>query len=114
MINDDHCHVYFYRLYNSFILHFSRFSVDKLSEQKLFRIDFTFTLTLEEETTVNPILRDFTLPVPICNQDIPFSLPGDGSIQGFVKRVGRNFTQTAVDVVLHQLGVKVIINNRLI
>ena len=84
-----------------------RFSVDKDDIAQVFKLGLAFDLTIDGAETMFPILTDTSIPIPVCSDD-PFVLPGDGSIKGFVKAVGQNVGQTAVDVVLKQLGLEVI------
>ena len=73
----------------------------------VFELNLSFTISVEGEDSNFPILSSTTVPIPVCNEDASFSLPGDGSIGGFVKALGESFAQTAVDEVLKRLGIKV-------
>ena len=89
-----------------------RFSVDKDDDAQVFKLSLAFDLTIDGAETMFPVLTDTSVPIPVCSDD-PFVLPGDGSIEGFVKVVGNNVGQTAVDVVLKQLGLQVMCSYKL-
>ena len=89
-----------------------RFSVDKDDDAQVFKLGLAFDLTIDGAETIFPILTDTSIPIPVCSND-PFVLPGDGSIEGFVKAVGQDVGQTAVDVVLKQLGLEVLYSYKL-
>ena len=85
-------------------MHF-RFSINKLDAEKEFALNLAFLLDVEGLSTDLNILNDTRIPIPVCNTE--FTLPGDGTIKGFIRAVGKNAAQSAVDVVLEQLGLKV-------
>ena len=94
----------------SFILIFCRYSVDKLDVEKVFVLSLALQIDIEGDVTAITILSDINVPIPGCNEDASFTLPGDGSIQGFVRAVGENFGQAAVQAVFRKLGLEVSIN----
>ena len=53
------------------------------------------------------ILTDWRVPIPFCNENDTFTLPGDGSIESFARGLGQDFSHMAVDFVLQQLGLQV-------
>ena len=71
-------------------------------------MDLAFQFKLEEVTTSLAILSDFRVPIPLCS-DVEFKLPGDGSIEAFALSLGRDASQMAVDMVLQQLALKVML-----
>ena len=80
----------------------------KLDQQKHFAFYLSFNLTLDDNTEEFPFISGATLPMPDCNEDSVYVLPGDGSIKGFADTLGTNASQTAVELVLRQLEFKVI------
>ena len=54
------------------------------------------------------VLNGATVPIPFCNPNISFSLPGDGSIIGFAKFIGKRAGAEAIQAVLRKLGLEVI------
>ena len=52
-------------------------------------------------------MADTRVPIPLCNANPLFTLPGDGSIEGFVRGLGQDVSQTAIDIVLQELELKV-------
>ncbi|XP_072023446.1 uncharacterized protein, partial [Amphiura filiformis] len=82
-----------------------RFSIDKLDSSKEFSLNFAFQLDLNGDITDFNIVSDLRIPIPVCNENSVFILPGDGSIEGFIRGLGANVSQVAVDVVLKQLGI---------
>ena len=85
-----------------------RYSVDKLDVEKVFVLDLAFQIKIEGDVTSVTILSDMKVPIPGCNENATFTLPGDGSIQGFVNAVGENFGQAAIQIVFQKLGLEVI------
>ncbi len=69
-------------------------------------VDLAFSVQVEGSTTYFSMLSDAQLPIPLCDGNTPFILPGDGTIAGFARLYSDGFTTTAVDVVLEQLGLK--------
>ena len=70
-------------------------------------MNLNFQVEIEGVTTTFPILSDIRIPIPICNENAIFVLPGDGSIEDFARIYGDGFSKTAVDVVLQRLGLEV-------
>ena len=52
-------------------------------------------------------MSDTRAPIPLCNDNPLFTLPGDGSIAGFVRGLGQDISQIAIDIVLQELELKV-------
>ena len=78
-------------------------------EEKYFVLDFSLRLEIENEISEYIIISGTRIPIPVCNENATFTLPGDGSIEGFVKAVGETVGQTAIEIVLRQLGLQVIL-----
>ena len=94
-------------LNSSIFLPLSRFSVLKLDDTDEFNFDLDLMLELEGTTTPITIMADTRVPIPLCNDNPLFTLPGDGSIAGFVRGLGQDISQIAIDIVLQELELKV-------
>ena len=70
-------------------------------------MDLSLQLQVDDETTDIQVLSDTIIPIPLCNEDASVVLPGGGSIAGFARALGENVGQTAVELVLTHLGLKV-------
>ncbi|XP_033637389.1 uncharacterized protein LOC117298318 isoform X2 [Asterias rubens] len=82
------------------------FTVDKLTAQKEFLIDLSVSLCIDGTCTPINLLQGAHVPIPICNTNATFSLPGDGSIAGYLDTLAGEITDVAVDLVLDTLGLK--------
>ncbi|XP_022102001.1 uncharacterized protein LOC110985344 [Acanthaster planci] len=83
------------------------YTIDKLTEDKVFVLDLALSLCLPESECDTPsidILRKTRVPIPLCNENATFTLPGDGTIKGFLQTVGQNAAESAVDAILEYLG----------
>ncbi|XP_072033123.1 uncharacterized protein [Amphiura filiformis] len=88
------------------------FSIDKLDDDKEFLVNLALKLDIEGDITELGILSNTRFPIPLCNTNATFTLPGGGSIDGFVRALGDNVGQAAVAVVLRQLGLEQYISNQ--
>ena len=87
---------------------FYRYSIGKSESTEQLSFNLAYRLEMEEEIPVNfNILSDYRVPIPVCNENFTYMLPGDGTIEDFARRIGNNFTQLAVDDVLQQLQIDV-------
>ncbi len=82
-----------------------RFSIDKDSITDTFVLDLAFIVTIDGVETEYIILNGAKIAIPLCNNI--FILPGDGSIDQFVKIIGEDVGQMAIDIVLMKLGLQV-------
>ncbi|XP_071798137.1 uncharacterized protein [Asterias amurensis] len=82
------------------------FTVDKLTAQKEFLIDLFVSLCIDGTCTPINLLQGAHVPIPICNPNATFSLPGDGSIAGYLDTLTGGITDAAVDLVLNKLGLQ--------
>ena len=89
------------------MLNLYRFNVDKLTEQKEFLIDLAVTLCIDGTCRPINLLQGAHVPIPICNPNATFTLPGDGTIAGYLADLTGEITDAAVDLVLDYLGLKV-------
>ena len=64
-------------------------------------------LTLDGVVTPFNILDHLFIPIPSHDNTVPLALPGDGTIEGFARIVGTSVGQSAIDLVLMKLGLKV-------
>ena len=85
----------------------TRFTVDKLTAQKEFLIDLSVSLCIDGTCAPINLLQGALVPIPICNPNATLSLPGDGSIAGYLDTLAGEVTDVAVDLVLDSLGLKV-------
>ncbi len=74
----------------------------------MFVINLSLRTTLDGVATDYVILSGTTIPIPTCDNDFP--LPGDGSVEGFLRAIGGNIGQLAVERVLSELGLQVFSN----
>ena len=86
---------------------FRSFSMDVLDTENAFEVNLSFTLKLEGVVSNFVVLNKANFPMPFCNDNTTLTLPGDGSVGGFVTALGGEFVQSAVDLVLEYLGLKV-------
>ncbi len=84
-----------------------RYSIDKDDDAEEFSLNLLFEFELEGDITAFNLLYDTKVPIPLCNENAMLILPGDGSINGFIRAVGENVGQSALEVVLRQLGIEV-------
>ena len=89
-----------------------RYSVDKYGQTEEYVLDMTILLALEGQTKRFDIFNASSIIIPVCDEDTTFALPGDGSVEGFARVVGKEVGQTAVDAVLRHLGVAQYISNQ--
>lgn len=83
------------------------FTVDKLTAEKVFVVDLSVTLCIDGTCTPINLLHGARVPIPICNANGTFSLPGDGTIAGYLDTLTGGITDAAVDLVFESLGLKV-------
>ncbi len=71
-------------------------------------LSLTVNVSLDGKTTSIPLLRNATIPEPSChNTDLSYALPGDGTVEGFARALGNSVGESAVELVLSYLGIKV-------
>ncbi|XP_038062441.1 uncharacterized protein LOC119732930 [Patiria miniata] len=83
------------------------YTIDKLTEDKVFVLDLALSLCLPDSDCNTPsidILKKTRVPVPLCNENFTFTLPGDGTIKGFLQMLGQNAAESAIDAILEHLG----------
>ena len=79
--------------------------MDRLDQTNEFSVDLSIQLFLEDETTYFMVYTDARIPIPLCNEDATFVLPGDGTVRGFLFAVGENIGSTAKEAVMDHLGI---------
>ena len=84
-----------------------RFTIDKLDDIQSFALSLDIEFCPDGDCTSMEILDDLIIPIPFCNPNITFSLPGDGSIAGFVEFLKDKITDESVTAVLRKLGLEV-------
>ncbi len=82
-----------------------RFSIDKDSITDTFVLDLAFIVTIDGVKTEYIILTGAQIAIPVCNDS--FTLPGNGTVDEFVKILGDDVGQMAIDMVLMKLGFQV-------
>ena len=55
-----------------------------------------------------PVFIEHLVPIPVCNQNGSLALAGSGTLSGVLDRFAKSGSETAVDVVLGYLGIKVL------
>ncbi|XP_033637723.1 uncharacterized protein LOC117298529 [Asterias rubens] len=88
------------------------FSIDKLDASKEYEIDLAFSLQVDDETTDFPLMEAKRIPIPICNNNFSLTLPGDGSVRGFLEELGDTVGQSAIDLVLRKLNLDDVVSGR--
>ncbi len=86
---------------------FDRYSIDKLDTEKSFEVELFVTLCIDDDCDVIPVVSEFLIPIPFCNRNGTLSLPGDGTLAGYVEHSMKDAKAAAVDLVLNSLGIKV-------
>ncbi len=89
----------------SFFYIYSRYVIDKLDTTNQFDLDLSVQVCIDDTCTEVPILLDVKVPIPFCNGSL--SLPGDGSINGYVKTIAGQAGQDAINAVLQNFGLEV-------
>ena len=96
-------------IFNEAILFFfNRYAVDKLDEEKSFQIDLSLVLCIDNNCETIPVFSKLLVPIPFCNPNGTFSLPGNGTLAGVLEQFGTGASEAAIDLVLSSLGIKVI------
>ena len=72
---------------------------------KEFTVNLSSRFIIEDQATDFIVLSDARFPIPSCNTDIGYSLPGDGTVSGFVTAVGETVGEAAIEAVLNHLGI---------
>ena len=84
-----------------------RYLIDKLDEEKSFLVDFSLDLCIDDTCEMVPIVSKLLVPIPLCNPNGTFTLPGNGSIAGVLGQLVADSSDAAIDYVLNSLGIKV-------
>ncbi|XP_072048756.1 uncharacterized protein [Amphiura filiformis] len=79
------------------------FTIAKLDILKSYQVDLTVHVILDDHVTDITVLQKTQIPIPLCNQNTTVTLPGDGTVQGFVLELGNSAGQTAIDLVFAHL-----------
>ncbi len=88
---------------------FNRYSLDR-SEDTL-SITLDLILCIDSICNTIPVFSEVGLPKPVCNVDYStFTLPGDGSVAGFVEYLDGNVGEFATEIVLKKYGLEVNLN----
>ena len=88
-------------------LNFS-YSIDKLTAQKVFSVTLNIGLCIDGTCTLTPVLDHVWVPVPLCNTSATsFTLPGDGTVAGFVQELGDHIGTSAIELILEKYGLDV-------
>ena len=82
-------------------------SIDKLVQEESFQINLDITFCLDGYCTITPVLSDALIPIPFCNLNASFELPGDGSFAALARDLGGNVGELAIQAGLRKLGIQV-------
>ena len=83
-----------------------RYTIDKLDQEKSFRVDFIIEICIDNVCEDVPVLTEFLVPIPFCNTNGTYGLPG-GSLSGFLEHIASGTSDAAINLVLETLGIKV-------
>ena len=65
-------------------------------------------LCIDDTCTTTPVLDHVWVPIPLCNTNATsFTLPGDGTVDGFIRELGGRIGNAAIDLVLEKFGLSV-------
>ncbi|XP_022105071.1 uncharacterized protein LOC110987006 [Acanthaster planci] len=78
--------------------------VAKITEEKQLEVDLSLVLCIDGACDTLTVLSASHLPIPLCNTPDPFTLPGDGTVAGFMTYLGGNIGQFAIDAALRHLN----------
>ena len=82
-----------------------RYNVNKLA--KSFIVSLSLNLWIDGNLRQINLLQGAQIPIPICNSNATFTLPGDGTVDGYLAFLKGMITDEAVDLVLDSLDLKV-------
>ena len=88
---------------------YKRFSIDKRDDQQSFSLDLDFEFCVDNDCKPMEILNGALVPIPLCNPNTTFGLPGGGSIVKFAEFLQGRITDEAIQAVLRRLGIEVIV-----
>ena len=84
-----------------------RYAIDKLDEEKSFLVDLSVMVCIDNSCNTVPIVSQLLVPIPFCNPNATFSLPGNGSLAGVLDKLVSEASDNAIDLVFSTLGIKV-------
>ena len=79
---------------------------------KSFEIDLYLRICIDGICDTISVVSRLLIPIPFCNQDGSFTLPGNGTLAGVLEQFAEDASNTAVDFILETLGIKVKLNTR--
>ena len=82
----------------------SRYTIDKLDEDKSFEIDMYAEVCIDGYCEIVSILSRVLVPIPLCNT---ITLPGDGTLQGVLDQLIQDASDAGVNFILETFGIKV-------
>ena len=77
------------------------------TSEEFFVLNLSVDLCIDNFCDAITILGDQIVPIPLCNPNGTLTLPGDGTILGYVESLYSEADEAAVDIVLSALGIKV-------
>ena len=89
----------------------SRYSIDKTTALKVFKVDLSLNLCIDGICNDIPVLKAVHLPIPVCNiNPVTYQLPGNGTLKGFLDHLNGDIGDSAIELVLQnfQISVRVI------
>ena len=85
-----------------------RYNIYKNTQKQVFDINLGLHLCIDDACEYVHVLKYIEMPIPVCNTNFTsLQLLGDGSVLGFVRELGENIGDAAVDIVLQKLGIDV-------
>ncbi|XP_038050869.1 uncharacterized protein LOC119724020 [Patiria miniata] len=90
-----------------------KYSINKLDAEKVFEVDFGASICQGADDCIFDvdIIQDYRVPIPFCNSNFSFALPGGNNLRDFLDQVGRNAGQEVVNVFLEFIGLRDKIND---
>ena len=82
-------------------------TIDKLDAEESFRINLDISVCIDSDCSTTPVLQDSLVPIPFCNLNASFQLPGDGSFAGLARELAGNVGELAIQAGLRKLGIEV-------
>ena len=93
-----------------FLLSFYSIEIDKVTPdgEEFFKINLAITICYNNACPTISVLRNAAVPIPLCNLDATFELPGGGSFAAFAQYLAGNVGDFAIQAGLRKLGIKVV------
>ena len=93
--------------YVTIITRYFRFTADKLDDTKQYLIDLSVNVCFDGTCTNVPILTNAVIPIPLCGDEAVITLPGDGTIGGYVQQLADEAGDEGIMMLLHHFNLQV-------